>query len=110
MMLAEVAGHAGPAPAGNRSTANAIGELFREFRQLYLAQRFEEARPLAEEILRQVEASAPLADQLPTAFNNVGAVQLELGDYAAADASFSRALELLEHTQGVGSRRMISPR
>jgi len=111
MMLAEVTGHAQPAQAAavDRATASSIGEMFREFRRLYQAQRYDEARPLAEEILRRVEAFAPLADQVPTALNNLGAVQLESGDYAGADAAFSRALELLEHTQGVGSRRMISP-
>lgn len=111
VILADVTGQARPAPtaAVDRASTNSIGELFREFRRLYLAQRYVEARPLAEEILKRVEASAPLADQVPTALNNLGAVQLEIGDYASADAAFSRALELLEHTQGVGSRRMISP-
>ena len=108
---AEGTGPATAAAAPVASVANTTDEIqaYRDFRRLYEAGRFVDALPLALRIVDLIEAQPDRADQLPTALNNLGAVQLELGDHAGAVASFSRALDLLERSQGVGSRRMISP-
>jgi len=83
--------------------------VYEAFREEFDAGRFEAALPLARQLVELFEAQAPESDQLPTAYNNLGAVQWRTGDLAGAEASFSRALELLERTQGVSSRRLIAP-
>ncbi len=95
-------------PAAAAATGPQAG-LYPEFRRLYDARAYAAALPYAERIVRLIEADPGLAPQLPTALNNLGATQLEVGDHDGAAASFQRALELLEATEGVGSRRMISP-
>lgn len=99
------------------SGENPIGEaqaadrqaVYDAFREEFDAGRFDAALPLARTLVELFEAQAPDSDQLPTAYNNLGAVQWRTGDLAGAQASFSRALELLERTQGVSSRRLIAP-
>ncbi|MFO1377117.1 MAG: tetratricopeptide repeat protein [Steroidobacteraceae bacterium] len=104
-------GPAAAAAAPVASVASITDEVqaYRDFRRLYEARQYPDALPLALQIVKLIEAQPDRADQLPTALNNLGAVQLELGDHAGAITSFSRALDLLERSQGVGSRRMISP-
>lgn len=99
-----------PAPAARTGAAAGLQDgLYPEFRRLYDAREYAAALPYALRIVQLVEADPGLAQQVPTALNNLGATQLEVGDHAGAAASFQRALELLEATEGVGSRRMISP-
>ena len=47
--------------------------------------------------------------ELPIAYNNLGATQYQLGDYAGAESSYRKSLELLEATQGISSRRLVVP-
>ena len=84
-------------------------EAYLEFRQAFEAGDYQSALPLAEEVTRLTEQTDPLSKDLPTAYNNLGVVQAKTGDQEAAERSFSRALELLEVTQGIASRKMISP-
>lgn len=97
--------NAAPAPtaAGTRSA------LYEDFRRDYTAGRYEAALPKARDLVSLIEAEDPLSDELPTAYNNLGVVQLRVGDLPGAEASFGRALELLEQTQGIASRRLVSP-
>lgn len=83
--------------------------LYEDFRRDYSAGRYEAALPRAQELVTLIERDDPLSDELPTAYNNLGVVQLQVGDLPGAEASFGRALELLEQTQGIASRRMVSP-
>ena len=83
--------------------------VYDAFREEFDAGRFDAALPLARTLVELFETEAPDSDQLPTAYNNLGAVQWRTGDLAGAEASFSRALELLERTQGISSRRLIAP-
>ena len=83
--------------------------VYDAFREEFDAGRFDAALPLARTLVELFETQAPDSDQLPTAYNNLGAVQWRTGDLAGAQASFSRALELLERTQGISSRRLIAP-
>jgi len=84
-------------------------EVYDAFRQEFEAGRFRSALPLAQRLVDLLEAQAPDSEQLPTAYNNLGAAQWRTGDLAGAEESFSRALELLEQTQGIASRRLIAP-
>lgn len=97
------------APVASQVGGGARSGTHAEFRREFDAGRYEAALPLAQELVRQLEAEDPPGDQLPTAYNNLGVVQLRSGDPAGAEASFDRALDLLEMTQGIASRRMIAP-
>jgi tetratricopeptide (TPR) repeat protein len=96
---------AAPAP----SATDTRDALYEEFRRDYSAGRYEAALPRARELVTLIERDDPLSDELPTAYNNLGVVQLRVGDLQGAEASFGRALELLEQTQGIASRRLVSP-
>lgn len=84
-------------------------DVYEQFRQAFAAEDYKTALPLAEELTRLLEQADPLDRQLPTAYNNLGVVQFRSGDVAAAERSFMHALELLEATQGIASRKLISP-
>jgi tetratricopeptide (TPR) repeat protein len=79
------------------------------FRELFDAGRYEAALPLARTVLELTEAADPQHEELPTAYNNLGVVQFRVGDLEAAESSFDTALELLENTEAISSRRLISP-
>jgi tetratricopeptide (TPR) repeat protein len=111
---APAAGSAADAPvaadaASARTAAEARAAVYEEFRRDYSAGRYAEALPRAQELVTLLERDDPLSDELPTAYNNLGVVQVRTGDLAGAEASFGRALELLEQTQGIASRRLVSP-
>ena len=100
----------GAAPqAAAPTAAETRSALYEDFRRDYAAGRYAEALPKARELVTLVERDDPLSDELPTAYNNLGVVQLRVGDLPGAEASFGRALELLEQTQGIASRRLVSP-
>lgn len=84
-------------------------DVYREFRQASEAGDYETALPLARELTQLIEQADPMSQDLPTAYNNLGVAQFRTGELDAAERSFLRALELLEATQGIASRKMISP-
>jgi len=84
-------------------------EAYEEFRRLYELARFDEALPFAERVVALSEDSPERDHELPIAYNNLGATQLKLGNFAAAEASYIKSLELLESNQGISSRRLIVP-
>ena len=98
-----------PTPAGQPSEEERLAIAYEEFQREFSAGRFEAALPRAEELVKLIEARDPLSDELPTAYNNLGVVQFRTGNTAGAEVSFSRALDLLEQTQGISSRRLVSP-
>lgn len=83
--------------------------LYEAFLKEFSAGNYAAALPRARELVEWIEANEPLSDELPTAYNNLGVVQFRTDDVAGAEASFSRALDLLEQTQGIASRRLVSP-
>ena len=84
-------------------------EAWEQFRSLYTSGHYAEALPLAQQVVELTGAAADRDRELPTAWSNLGATQLKLSDHAAALASYRQALELLEATQGIASRRLIGP-
>ena len=96
-------------PAGAPAPTEASAALYEQFRNDYAARRYEAALLEARDLVALIEATDPLSDELPTAYNNLGVVQFRTGDLPGAEASFGRALELLEQTQGIASRRLVSP-
>ncbi len=84
-------------------------EAYAQFRDLYEKSRFDEALPYAKRVVELSEADPERDHELPIAYNNLGATQYQLGDYAGAEASYKKSLELLESTQGISSRRLVVP-
>jgi len=105
---ASAPGDAAPPAAAAAPPLSRI-EAYEQFRALYDTGRFEEALPLARKVVELSERDADSDHELPIAYNNLGATQLRLADYAAAEASYRKSLELLEATQGISSRRLIVP-
>lgn len=94
-----------PAPAAS----NPRLEAYEQFRALYETRRFEEALPFAKQVVELSGKDGDRDHELPIAYNNLGATQLQLADYDGAEASYRKSLELLEATQGISSRRLIVP-
>lgn len=84
-------------------------EAWEQFRSLYAGGRYAEALPYARTVVELTSASAESERELPIALGNLGATQLKLGDPAGALASYRQALDLLEATQGIASRRLVGP-
>jgi tetratricopeptide (TPR) repeat protein len=95
--------------AAGEPAADPRQEAWDQFRSLYASGDYAGALPLAQRVIELTEAAADRDHELPTAWSNLGATQLQLGDHAAALASYRQALELLEATQGIASRRLIGP-
>ncbi|MGH8250871.1 MAG: tetratricopeptide repeat protein [Steroidobacteraceae bacterium] len=84
-------------------------EAYEEFRGFYETARFDEALPFAKRVVELSENDPERDYELPIAYNNLGATQYQLADYAAAAESYQKSLELLETSQGISSRRLIVP-
>ncbi len=82
---------------------------YEEFRRLYELARFDEALPFAERVVVLSEESPERDHELPIAYNNLGATQVKLGNFTAAETNYIKSLELLEANQGISSRRLIVP-
>jgi len=98
-----------PAATNGLLPLDARMEAYGEFRRLYELARFDEALPFAERVVKLSESGPDSSYDLPIAYNNLGATQLKLGNFAAAEASYISSLELLEASQGISSRRLIVP-
>jgi tetratricopeptide (TPR) repeat protein len=84
-------------------------EAYQQFRALYEDSRFEEALPHARQVVELSESGEDPDYELPIAYNNLGATQYQLGDYAGASDSYRKSLDMLEATQGISSRRLVVP-
>ncbi len=94
----------GPSPADLAAPAAAPAATldsvaaFREFRQRFDAAQYEAALPYAQRVLElagQV-AKQPAAEEVQVALMNVAMTQYLVGDYVATEASYLRAIELIE--------------
>lgn len=89
--------------------SDALALAYEEFSRLFAAGQFAEALPPAQRVVALIEAADPHDPELPVAYNNLGVAQIRVGDLDAAEASFNKALELLENRVGIVSRRLIAP-
>ncbi|MGA0707145.1 MAG: tetratricopeptide repeat protein [Steroidobacteraceae bacterium] len=83
--------------------------VYDDFKRAFAAGQMPEALALADQLVRLMEAAKVDNERLSTAWNNLGVVRFRTGDLAGSEASFRRSLELLEATEGIASRRLISP-
>jgi tetratricopeptide (TPR) repeat protein len=81
-----------------------------EFVELVKQNRFEEALPLAEEIipLTTAEFGSP-STELATALSNLAIVQRNLEDYEASKDTFLRAIDMYREVEGPYAESVISP-
>jgi tetratricopeptide (TPR) repeat protein len=103
---------AGTALAAGPDTAALLAErqaAYREFRAAFDTGRYSDALPHAERVVVLTEQLAGDPAELPRALDNAGATQYRLGDFVAAEASYGRALQLLEERHGAASRQLLTP-
>jgi tetratricopeptide (TPR) repeat protein len=100
---------ADPGVIGGNLPLNPRMEAYDQFRALYDTARYAEALPLAQRVVELSETDSDRDYELPIAYNNLGATQFKLNDFAAAEASYRKSLEMLESTQGISSRRLVTP-
>ncbi len=83
--------------------------VYDEFAARFSAGDYAAALPLAQRVIELTPDKTGNHVERAVAYNNLGATQFRLGDLAGAEASYQKSLELLEFTQGISSRRMITP-
>jgi tetratricopeptide (TPR) repeat protein len=89
----------GTPPAAVESVDSAVAtEPFSAFREAFDAGRYEAAVPHAQRVLELATAAAknPADEEVQVAVMNLAMVQYLAGDYVAAEATYSRAIELIE--------------
>ncbi|MBM4219081.1 MAG: tetratricopeptide repeat protein [Gammaproteobacteria bacterium] len=84
-------------------------EAYQQFRALYETGQYWQALPYAKRVVELSEHGEDPDYELPVAYNNLGATQFQIGDYAGATDSYQKSLDLLETTQGISSRRLVVP-
>lgn len=111
---------AAPAPAAEPAAAPVAAAVavddavrvaaYREFRSAFDARDFKAALPLAEKLVALTEQQYGAEDrQLVNPLSNLGATRYRLGDYAAAEVSFLRALRLIDGKASGADRQLIRP-
>ncbi len=100
---------AAPTTPAGLQPADPRMEAYDQFRAMYDTARYEEALPFARRVVEFSESDSDRDYELPIAYNNLGATQLQLNDYAAAEKSYAKSLALLEASEGISSRRMVVP-
>jgi len=84
-------------------------EAYQQFRALYESGQYWQALPFARQVVELSEHGEDPDYEVPVAYNNLGATQFQIGDYAGATDSYQKSLDLLEATQGISSRRLVVP-
>lgn len=79
-------------------TATSATDAYAEFRRAFDAEQYVEAVPWAQRVLTLAEQQAqdPAAEDVQVALMNLGLTQYLATDYVAAEASFRRAIRLIE--------------
>jgi CHAT domain-containing protein len=93
----------GPAPLVRPLFAQAQATLQRG-QQLYEAGRYREAIPVLEQVVKTASDSA----EAIVALRNLALVQLQLGQWSAAEASLDQAFERLQASPGLGNGQALA--
>lgn len=97
------------------ATAPAIDDvqrlaLYQRFRGEFDAQQYRDALSLAEQLVKLTELQYGAdAAALINPLTNLGTVQLRLGNYAAAEPPYQRAVRLIDARSGSADHRLIRP-
>ena len=85
-------------------------QVYHDFRALFDAHKYADALPLAERLVTMTEAATAADDlALATPLVNLGATQYQTGDYPGAEASYLRAIRIIEQRVGGVSEPLIAP-
>ena len=102
-----------PAEAGAPATeATAVAaptraDAFAEFRRLFEAKQYEQAIPLAKQVVELTDLGAKTGpEELQVALMNLATTQYHAGDYVGAEASYLRVIELIESSGRPASARL----
>jgi tetratricopeptide (TPR) repeat protein len=96
-------------------TATAVSDgdrtqIYREFRELFDAHKYEEARPVAEKLVALTEEQYDKDNgALVNPLCNLATTVYRLKDYETAEKNFTRSIEILEATAGAADRRLLRP-
>ncbi len=100
----------GPVPAAATPAAADRGSVYKQFRDDFVAGRFADALPRAEQVVSMTEARfGPESAELITPLVNVGTTQMRLNNFYAAETAYRRALRIAESREGGYSRTVIAP-
>ncbi len=79
--------------------ARSRADVFTEFRRLFDEKKYQEALAPAQEVVDLTDLATPTgAEELQAALMNLATTQFHAGDYAGAEASYLRVIELIERT------------
>lgn len=99
------------APAIAMADADADrAEVYRQFRTAFDAHRFQEALPLAEELVKMTEERyGPNDRALVNPLTNLGTTQYRLADYASAEQTYLRGIKIVEDGGAGADRLLLQP-
>lgn len=85
-------------------------QVYREFRTLFDAHRYQEALPVAEKLVTLTEEQYGTTDRaLVNPLANLGTTQRRLGDHQAAEQSYLRSVQILESTASPTDAQLLQP-
>jgi len=85
-------------------------EAYREFRSLFDARKYEEARPVSEKVVALTEAQyGAESPNLINPLNNLAATAYRLKDYPVAEKNYLRSVEILDAAGGNADRQLLLP-
>jgi hypothetical protein len=85
-------------------------EVYREFRSLFDARKYQEALPVAEKLVALTEEQYSQSDRaLANPLNNLATTAYRLKDYPTAEKNYLRAVEILDATAGGAERQLLRP-
>jgi tetratricopeptide (TPR) repeat protein len=84
--------------------------VYREFRGLFDARKYQEAKPLAERVVTLTEEQYGTADRaLVNPLCNLATTAYRLQDYATAEQNYVRSIEILEAAGAGADRQILRP-
>lgn len=85
-------------------------QVYREFRSLFDARKYQEALPYAEKLVALTEEQYSESDRaLANPLNNLATTAYRLKDYPTAEKTFLRAVEIIDATGGNADRQLLRP-
>jgi tetratricopeptide (TPR) repeat protein len=84
--------------------------VYREFRGLFDARKYQEAKPLAEKVVAMTEEQYGTADRaLVNPLCNLATTAYRMQDYATAERNYVRSVEILEASGAGADRQILRP-
>lgn len=85
-------------------------QAYKEFRELFDAHKYEEARSAAEKLVALTEEQYGASDrELVNPLSNLATTAYRLKDFATAEKNYLRGIEILEATAGNADRQLLRP-